>query len=268
MKTTAVLRKDGHPFASKNNATTRMRALGLEDSHTVETYGDGYAIFPKALNEERVTLQKGDYIATAGLSEDDYHNVARAFMAAGADRGEYPNLEYFQGYEDFGWSGIKDSCYHQGSDAGVRGYFKGRKLTLSQILNAMNAGSNTNEPTTETTPMHLTDRLESARTNLESAQAEYDALLKEHKTAYPKLHGLSVKVDIPPEEWRAGDVVECVNDGYCEGIRYENYWKEGTVGKHYVLKEPVDKDGDVSVTDDHGDSGCPGAKRFRFVSRL
>lgn len=223
MKTTAVLRKDGHPFASKNNATTRMRALGLEDSHTVGPYGDGYAIFPKALNEEQVTLQKGDYIATKGLSEDDYHAVARALMAAGAEGSTVCSGNYGAGKMFVMWDDSDNKIFHT-DYANENG---NRQLTLSQILNATNAGGDVHqaeaEPTAETKPMHLTDRLEAARTTLESAQAEYDALLEEHKAAYPKLHGLSDQADIPPEDWRAGDIVECVKhprdagSPYCDG---------------------------------------------------
>lgn len=105
--------------------------------------------------------------------------------------------------------------------------------------------------------MHLTDRLEAARITLEAAQAEYDALLEEHKAAYPKLHGLIVQVDIPPEEWRAGDVVECIDDS-------QFYI---TKGSEYKVTRALDGFDDIEIMDNDGDESEYDRLYFRFVSR-
>ena len=36
--------------------------------------------------EQSVTLQPGDFVLTKGMTEDEYHAVAAAFMAAGAEK--------------------------------------------------------------------------------------------------------------------------------------------------------------------------------------
>lgn len=213
---------------------------------------------------DRITLRPGDHIATADLSEDDYHKVARAFMAAGANGSVVCGENYKVGKLFVMWDDSDNKIFHT-DYANENG---GRQLTLSQILSATNAGNSTHaetttEPTAETTPMHLTDRLEAARITLESAQAEYDALLEDHKAAYPKLHGLSVQVDIPPEEWREGDVLECVSE---EGHGCSVYH----AGGEYDVKEIVEKPSRrvAYVLDDVGDNqGIINPAGFKFIRR-
>lgn len=84
----------------------------------------------------RITLQPGDYIATKDLSEDDYHAVARAFMAAGCPEYEVADYAYAR-HSSMGWARQGDKImglYHGGD------MFFTRQLTLTQILNATNAG--------------------------------------------------------------------------------------------------------------------------------
>ena len=116
--------------------------------------------------------------------------------------------------------------------------------------------------------MHPTDRLAAARKALEAAQREYDAALEEHQAAYPWLHGLPIEAGktnynlwsegLPPEEWQAGDWVECVGHGLL-GC---------TKGRIYSLViAPGSASDDVVVDDDQGDKPRYPAHAFRFHSR-
>lgn len=90
---------------------------------------------------QQVALQAGDYVATKGMTEAEYHAVARAFMKAGAKRGEYPNTRYaFEAnLECFGAKLPGFGLYH--GDRAGSAFVGGRQLTIQQVLNATNAGN-------------------------------------------------------------------------------------------------------------------------------
>lgn len=125
----------------------------------------------------RVTLQRGDYIATNDLTEDEYHAVARAFMAAGAGKGEYQYDNYYTPERAFGIDNRSNSLFHgrPGTDGDVLSLC-GRQLTLSQILNARNAGCSV-EPET-TTEWKMVERM--ANNIPQMRQEHQEATLKEH----------------------------------------------------------------------------------------
>lgn len=212
--------------------------------------------------EKQVTLRAGDYIATNGLSEDDYHNVAAEFMAAGAGKGEYPDISYAMAEDmlpNFGW--FEGELYHG------NGEFEGRQLTLSQILSATNAGGvseTTTETTTEEKPMpqqHLADQLEAALVELEQAQSEVDRLQAEYRAAYPKIHGEALTEDMTdPANWRAGDWVVCVDP---EKTNESPYF---TKGKEYKIVI-ADGSNPYQYKDDEGDDMWAYNEGFRFVRR-
>ena len=133
-----ITRTNGDPFATEGNAKCARTWKGLTHTHEVIQHGGGWVLREKQSGAEQdgsaVTLQPGDYIATEGLSEDDYHAVAEAFMAAGAGKGEYPSDGQFYPY--FGWREKIDNLYHGYNGSG----WGERQLTLSQIMNATNAG--------------------------------------------------------------------------------------------------------------------------------
>lgn len=196
--------------------------------------------------EKQVTLREGDYIATDGLSEDDYHNVARAFMAAGCDDHEYDENDWpTDCWVFFGWEEDQGLAHWDSANS-----FEGsqRQLTLSQVLSATNAGGvepeSTTENTTEEQPMpqqHLADQLEAALIALDNAQSEVDRLQSEYRAAYPKIHDeVAIKNHVPLEKWVAGDIVVSAISDY--GF---------TAGKSYRLHK--DEYGDLGVTDDVGD---------------
>ena len=132
-----IARNNGEPFATELDAKLERTWLGLTHTHEVIQHGGGWVLREKQSGAEQdgsaVTLQPGDYIATEGLSEDDYHAVAEAFMAAGAGKGEYPSDGQFYPY--FGWREKIDNLYHGYNGSG----WGERQLTLSQILSATNA---------------------------------------------------------------------------------------------------------------------------------
>lgn len=93
---------------------------------------------------ERITLRPGDYILTKGLSEDDYHAVARVFMAAGADGRKVSGANGKRcASGDFiyvGWDPEDNQIFHVGFCTPEEADFA-RNLTVSQVLNATNAGN-------------------------------------------------------------------------------------------------------------------------------
>ena len=244
--TNLIARNNSEPFATEFDAKLERIELGLTDTHEVIQHGGGWVLSEKQ-SDAAVTLQPGDYIATKGLSEDDYHAVAAAFMAAGADENEYDKDDIMPDCWDlFGWD-EDDGLAHWDSPNSFEG--SPRQLTLSQILGATNAGvgvgaESTTESTTEEQPMpqrHLADQLEAALVALEHAQSEVDRLQSEYRAAYPKIHGeVAIKNHVSLEKWVAGDIVVSAISDY--GF---------TAGKTYRLHK--DEYGDLGVTDDVGD---------------
>jgi len=185
----------------------------------------------------QVTLQPGDYIATEGLTVADYHAVAAAFHTAGAI--QFGDSDKRIDYSFVGW--------HNGKFQGLGGQLEprdgDRQLTLSQILNATNAGGSAEpeEPTTEQQPMpqqHLADQLEAALMALEHAQSEVDRLQAEYRAAYPKIHGEVVLSEdmTDPANWRAGDVVECIDSDF-KWVRESGV----SLGQEVTLDEDIDR---------------------------
>jgi len=79
------------------------------------------------------TPQPGDYVRTANLTESEYHQVAALFMAAGAERGQYPDWILAQGLDAFGWDIRYSHLYHMGiKSQDIRGgpWYGGTELTL------------------------------------------------------------------------------------------------------------------------------------------
>jgi len=269
--TNLITRTNGDPFATEANAKGARTRMGLTHTHDGIQHGGGWVLSERQSEQEQgdaaVTLRPGDYIATADLSEDDYHSVAKAFMDAGAKSGEYPCGNFFM-LPHFGWPNGSTchgcSLYHSSGSGESMGFFT-RQLTLSQILGATNAGGSAEpeEPTTEQQHMpqqHLADQLEAALASLEQAQSEVGRLQAEYRAAYPKIHGEVVLSDdmSDPSNWRAGDIVECVNHGGLFGA---------TEGCKYLL-EIDPNDGELSYRDDDGDwCNLEPVSAFRFVRR-
>lgn len=77
----------------------------------------------------KVEIRKGDYVSLDGISEDQYHAVAKAFMEAGADKGD----EYGEfGYENWRFLGWGEYGYLDHQDHSSA--FGGRHLTIEQVL--------------------------------------------------------------------------------------------------------------------------------------
>lgn len=199
--------------------------------------------------EERVALRPGDYVSTEGMTEEQYHAVAEAFMAAGAKEGEYPEWRFARnGYiHGFGWD-LSGELYHHDFEKG-RGYWAEhgdacRRLTIGQVLNATNANPSTSEAvecldgSDDHTPSVI-GTLHAAKRQLDEArdaEAVAEAVMQEAMDAVraelgdgfvlseaAQCTGLADHVhpggsagattapdprDLPPEEWREGDVLE------------------------------------------------------------
>lgn len=76
-------------------------------------------------------LEPGMYVKTDGMSGEDYHAVAAAFMGAGAKKREYPYHDW-RDYEYFGWSGPRGGLYHW-DDSSSFGP-NAREVTVDEVL--------------------------------------------------------------------------------------------------------------------------------------
>jgi len=118
--------------------------------------------------------------------------------------------------------------------------------TEANAKGATNAGGDNPRPEEKT--MHLTDLLYQARQERDDAQAKYERVLADHRATYPWLV-IEEKQPQPaddmtdPANWRAGDIVECVNHGGLIGA---------TEGRKYLL-EIDPNDDELSYRDDDGD---------------
>lgn len=252
--TNPILRTNGEPFATRANAKGAATRLGIENYEIVK-HGDGWAIVEQSGDNAPVTLQPGDYIATAGLTKDDAERVVQSFLNAGcaestisSEIGTFPRL---------GWD-VRDNTVYSHSEM----FFQGRQLTLTQVLNATNAGTTTDEESTpeQERPMpqqHLTDQLEAALAALDDAQKTVERLRDEYRAAYPRIHGEEKPTEdmTDPSNWRAGDVVECVG-----GIMS---YKKG----EQVDIESLDSKGRPVMKQDGIKSEGWGPDYFRFVRR-
>lgn len=263
---TIITRTNGQPFATEASARQQLAAKGLQDTHEVVPHEvvpheGGYALAPINREDERVTLQPGDYISTEGMTEEQYHAVARAFMAAGADgsKGDFYHLKHDASY--LGWDKRDDELW----DCGYKSLgFTGRHLTIDQVLNATNATPQPKETTMTTDPITTLKQARQARDEAEKAYQE--ALEAVRHAMGDEFHLTDVGTDGPlvkgedmsdPANWREGDVVECINDEprYCH------------VGGLYIVSRGAEHQSLSIKADDDGDPGTPPLSSFRFHHR-
>lgn len=214
---------------------------------------------------EKVTLRPGDYVSTRGMSEDDYHAVAEAFMAAGAKEGEYPKWSFARGgyIHGFGWS-LDGDLFHSDFEKGF-GYWVEhgndcRHLAIAQVLGTTKQEEN---PVTAFDTLLVAARKRNeAREELQKAESEFQSALDAANAELGE--GFEIRErDAEPEEdmhdpanWRAGDVVKCVRDN----------WSFITNGHMYQLLSPTNH-GLVEIKDNDGDPARYEANNFRFHHR-
>lgn len=263
-----IVKRNGEPYASEAVARQQILVKGLSATHEARMYGKGWAIMRVgSAREESINLQPGDYVSTEGMTEDQYHAVAKAFIAAGASEREYPQWTFAKDayLNAFGWDG--SGLFHHDVE-GVCG-FK-RKLTIAQVLSATNARGPRDEPiehspATPIDTLHAAERqLLDAQEALRSAEAVFgeamDAVRAELGGSFTLTHEAQEVRDLPPEEWQEGDVVECVKNRL--------YFTEG---KTYVVDAKEiggESNGRVDIkADDDGDKSCPSRSDFKFHHR-
>jgi len=78
-------------------------------------------------------IEKGDYVRLRGLTEDQYHQVAKVFMDAGAEKGEYPDYSYTKIGFRFGIVG--GALYHSVWDSDEASILDGKQLSVKDMLN-------------------------------------------------------------------------------------------------------------------------------------
>ncbi len=80
----------------------------------------------------KITLRPGDYVRTEGMTEEQYHAVAKAFMAAGAEHGEYGCATARGDFALLGWGAASGKICHWNKPGSFGG--EGDELTIDQIL--------------------------------------------------------------------------------------------------------------------------------------
>lgn len=219
--------------------------------------------------DDPITLQPGDYVSTEGMTEEEYHAVARAFMAAGADSGEYPDPEEAEGEPCFGWSAKDGRGMFHGTAIHRRSVATrliGRHLTIEQVLGATNAGTTTPQPEEATMTTDPITTLKQARQARDEAEKAYQEALEEAREYLGEGFMLAeVGVDwaapdedmTDPANWRDGDVLTCIDDG-------GHGWY--TEGKQYAIVR-IDVDGWPVMRDDDGDQSALAPSRMKFHHR-
>lgn len=274
-----IVKKNGEPYASAAVARQQRSAMYMEKTHEVVPYRGGYGL-KLVVSEAPITLRPGDYVSTEGVTEDQYHAVAKAFVAAGAKSAEYPDVRLAMDkgiIPGFGWRPGKGLHHGQlGRDSSEWGDSR-RLLTIAQVLSATNAGGPRDEPieyspATPIDTLHAAERqLLDAQEALRSAEAVFgeamDAVRAELGGSFTlthEAHEAQEVRDLPPEEWKEGDLVECVTSPAYAGSPYAD--GDFVVGRVYRVAQ---QDG----SDAYGyDSETMGAYYelnicFRFHSR-
>lgn len=199
----------------------------------------------------KVKLKPGDYVATKGMTEAEYHAVAAKFIESGAGEGEYPAFRYAKGgyLQGFGWH-ISDNELYHGDFISGDGYWAithgCRQLTIEQVLGA-------GEPEADAiTALH------------EAREAYREALVRVRRElgdGYTLVE--NAPLDLPddmsdPANWQAGDVLECVNSPLpCSWL---------TDGRLYTVKGRDSHDW-PRIIDDDGDEMFLSPRFFRFHHR-
>lgn len=281
----------------------------------------------------KITLKPGDYVRTEGMTEEQYHAVAKAFLEAGCDQGEYSDWEECCRLDAFGWAngthGSPDSLYH-GSYA--EGRWGSRELTIDQILGTDSDADGwiewhggecpvekgtlvdvryrggdvqkaipalkphdkggrvavywgheghgdgniiayrLHQPEQEDAPMTIEQLLAKANKHAAKAakhEAKRQALIEQARELMPEGwrledSGLIVQPTedmTDPGNWKAGDVVECVQDriSLTAGVQYKLRLTESGIA--------YGEDGDVRIIDDDGDEIHYDARNFKWISR-
>lgn len=197
----------------------------------------------------KVTLRPGDYVSTEGMTVDQYHAVAEAFIEAGAQHGEYPEPEHIYaagpiGGPDWSFGSSGGQLWH-----GLADDFGGRQLTIEQVLGA-------GEP--ETNPITA---LQEAREAYHDALARVRRELGDGYTLVENVESDPANWQVDdmsnPDNWRVGDVLECV-----EALPLR--WL--TDGRLYTVTGR-DSDDWPGIIDDDGDETASSPCRFRFHHR-
>lgn len=204
----------------------------------------------------KVTLRKGDYVSTEGMTEDLYHAVAKAFMEAGADGAHFSR--FMAGVVVNAWRYIGAPTYGDFRITGNNNPHGGRHLTIEQVLGANDPRDEPIEYTPD--PISLLKAARQARDEAEAAYQDAMAAVRASLGDGFTLDDNGAQAcairDLPPEEWKEGDLVECVTDAH-------NYVKSGGI---YKVSMPL-YGNDIRVIDKDGDEVYYPVGSFRFHRR-
>jgi len=205
---------------------------------------------PKVKESEEkpvIDLMKGDYFVLGDLDDCQYHEICKAMMEAGCNQGEYPFKGGGREYKYLQW-------WENGSKI-VHGALRLKRLLSYEDVFSSSPGEPSDPITT----------LLAARKARDEAEQAYQAALEVVRNELPGYVLTEVGNDAPqvdgedmtdPANWRAGDVVECVEPG-CDL----------TVGKLYTVKKVLSSTDIRLVCDDNDDYPIRMPQKFRFHHR-
>jgi len=253
---TIITRTNGQPYATEASARQQLTAKGLQDTHEVAPHEGGYALAPIQRVGDPITLQPGDHVSTDGMTEEQYHAVARAFENAGCPRFDRQKGRGIGSYLEW-WNGVLDSTIIPENG--------GRHLTIDQVLGATNAGTTTPQPEEATMTTDPITTLKQARQARDEAEKAYQEALEEAREYLGEGFGLLERATADeagedmsdPANWRDGDVLTCIDDG-------GHGWY--TEGKQYAIVR-IDVDGWPVMRDDDGDQSALAPSRMKFHHR-
>lgn len=124
-----------------------------------------------------MTFQKGDYVATEGLSDDEYEAIACAMRDAGATKGGH-NSQRWQWYRYVGWHPGSNGIYHADNPSrSMRLFTREKALEMARAPQCKD----------------LIQELRDASVELDQADKRYKAALQRVTDSLPAGHAILVE---------------------------------------------------------------------------
>lgn len=190
----------------------------------------------QGVNMTNITLKSGDYVSTEGMTEEQYHAVAKAFMEAGAQPGVSGKFEGAPKFLYLGWNRNINMV-----DEWPLAPANGRHLTIDQVL-----GTQSDEQDTIEALLAKADKHEQKAAKHKAKRQE---CIDKARELMPEGWGIDedrkrIRLGDEPKEdmsdpanWRKGDKLRCISDS--------SEWVEESgirIGDIVTMSEPVRMD--------------------------